>query len=58
MYEKERARQEEINEKQQYEKLQKNILDKMNTLQSAVNQAKREEAKFDRDYNVALVNLY
>lgn len=40
-----------------YEQLQQNILDKMEAIQFAVNNAKREEAKLDCDYNHALVKL-
>ncbi|KAI8904398.1 RIB43A-domain-containing protein [Gorgonomyces haynaldii] len=54
MYEKEAQRQRELNEKKEYEHLQKNILDKMNALHDAVVYAKREQAKLDNDYNLQL----
>ncbi|KAL2914447.1 hypothetical protein HK105_206014 [Polyrhizophydium stewartii] len=54
VYEKERRRQEELNEKKKYEEFQKNINDKMTALQSAVDLAHRERARLDNEYNLAL----
>jgi hypothetical protein len=55
LYEKERMKQELQAEKDKYEKFQMSINAKMQALQDAVENAKREQAKYDNDYNKSLV---
>lgn len=55
MYQKEARAQEELDEKKRYEEFQKNICDKMGALQVAVQNARREQSEYDRDYNLFLV---
>jgi uncharacterized protein involved in exopolysaccharide biosynthesis len=55
LYEKERVKQELQAEKDKYEKFQMSINSKMQALQDAVENAKREQAKYDNDYNKSLV---
>ncbi len=57
IYEKEDRAQEEFIEKKKYADFQKNICDKMVTIQEAVQNARREQAEYDRDYNLYLVNF-
>ncbi|EGF81576.1 hypothetical protein BATDEDRAFT_33115 [Batrachochytrium dendrobatidis JAM81] len=54
VFEKERRRQEELDEKKRYEEFQKSIGDKMAALQSSVEQAQREQARLDSEYNQSL----
>ncbi|KAJ3305802.1 Protein Tax-1 [Kappamyces sp. JEL0829] len=53
-YEKERIKQELSAEKQKYDKFQTSINEKMNALQTAVETAKKDQAKYDKEYNAAL----
>ncbi|KAI8896834.1 RIB43A-domain-containing protein [Globomyces pollinis-pini] len=54
LFEKEQLRQRALNEKKQYESFQRNINDKMDALQRAVEKAKKDQAKYDNEYNQAL----
>lgn len=51
MYEKEKARLNEVSEQEKYDQLQKNVTDKLNALNVAVNAAKREHAILDNNFN-------
>ncbi|KAI8924394.1 RIB43A-domain-containing protein [Entophlyctis helioformis] len=56
VYEKERRQQEEMDEKKKYEELERNMNNKMMALQHAVDQARRERAIYDNEYNLALAD--
>jgi hypothetical protein len=58
IHQKEARALEELNEKKRYEEFQKNICDKMEALQVAVQNARREQSEYDRDYNLFLVIFY
>jgi hypothetical protein len=55
MYEKERVKQQAKAETEKYEKFQMSINAKMQALQDAVETAKKDQAKYDNEYNKALV---
>jgi hypothetical protein len=55
LYEKEMVKKETDTEKEKYEKFQMSINAKMEALQIAAEKAKRDQLKYDNEYNKALV---
>jgi hypothetical protein len=57
MYEREMKRMEELNERRRYEEYENNVTRKLEAIQNAVDAAKKEQARIDKETNLELVGF-